>query len=113
MSFQLMVYFNLILLLIGVFGIFYSRDIISVFVSLQFIIFSGFINFLGFSRFLYQNSLWDKIFIISGVTVMYFLMFCIIYYLYLNQGVLSRKKLYEEFKIFRMTRDNWWGEDDK
>ncbi|MEA2016542.1 MAG: hypothetical protein U9O59_07590 [Actinomycetota bacterium] len=111
MNFQLMVFFNLILLLIGVFGIFYSRDIISVFVSLQFIIISGFINFIGFSRFLYQHSLWDKIFIISGVTIIYFLLFCIIYYLYLKNDAPETEELYEEFKIFRIKKEDWWGED--
>jgi len=112
MNFQLMVYFNFTLLLIGIFGILYSRDIISVLISLQLILTSGFVNFLGFSRFLYQHSIWDKVFIISGFTVVYLLMFCLIYYAYLNKGELDRKELYGEFKFFRITRDNWWGEDD-
>jgi len=99
-------------MLIGVFGIFYSRNIISVFVSFQFIIISGFINFLGFSRFLYQHSLWDKIFIISGATMIYFLMFCITYYLYLNNDTRGIKELYKEFKMFRVKKEDWWGEDD-
>jgi len=113
MNFQLVIYFNLLLLLIGIFGIFYSEDIISVFISLQFIITSASLNFLSFSRFLYQRSLWDKIFVISGVTIIYFLMFCLVYYLYLNQEVLGKRKLYKEFKIFKISISDWWGEDNE
>ncbi len=112
MIFQLIVYFNFLLLLIGVFGIFYSKDIISVFISFQFIIISASMNFLSFSQFLYQRSLWDKIFIIFGITIIYFLMFCLIYYIYSNREIPGKEMLYKEFKIFEIVRNDWWGEDN-
>lgn len=111
MNFQLIIYINLLFFLMGIFGLLYSRNIISVFVSLQFIIISAILNFLSFSRFLYQRLLWDKIFIIIGVTVIYFIMFCLIYYIYSKSGPLSREIFYRDFKIFRMTVSDWWGED--
>ncbi len=112
MNFQFIIYFNFLLFLMGVFGIFYSRDIISVFISYQFIIISAVINFLNFSQFLYQSSLWDKIFIIFGITSLYFLMFCIIYYIYLKLDILDKEALYRDFKLFKITRSDWWGEDN-
>src|SRR3972149_8804284 len=112
MNFQFIIYFNFFLFLMGVFGIFYSRDIISVFISYQFIIISAVINFLNFSQFLYQSSLWDKIFIIFGITSLYFLMFCIIYYIYLKLDILDKEALYRDFKLFKITRSDWWGEDN-
>jgi NADH:ubiquinone oxidoreductase subunit K len=112
MSFQLVIYANLLLLLIGVFGILYSKDIVSIFVSMQLIIISGVMNFLVFSQFLYQRSLWDKIFIILGVTIIYLVMFCLVYYLYLNKDELSRETLYNNFKFFKIKKSDWWGEDN-
>ncbi len=112
MSFQLIIYANLLLLLIGIFGILYSKDIVSIFVSMQLIIISGVMNFLVFSQFLYQRSLWDKIFIILGVTIIYFVMFCLVYYLYLNKDELSRETLYNNFKFFKIKKSDWWGEDN-
>jgi len=73
MNFQFIIYFNFLIFLMGVFGIFYGKDIISVFISFQFIIISAVINFLSFSQFLYQNSLWDEIFVIIGIISIYFL----------------------------------------
>ena len=95
----------------GVFGIFYSKDIISVFVSYQFMIISAVINFLCFSQFLYQCSLWGGMFIIFGVVSIYFLMFCIICYIYLKLDPLDKEMLYREFRLFKITGSDWWGED--
>ena len=112
MSLQLIIYFSFLFFLLGVFGIFYSKDIISVFVSYQFIIISAAFNFLGFSQFLYRDSIWDKIFIIFGVISIYLLMFCIVFYLYSNLNYLDKKILLMEFRLFRIEKSNWWGEDN-
>jgi len=112
MNFQFIIYFNFLLFLIGVFGIFYSKNIISLFVSYQFIIISAVINFLSFSQFLYQRSLLGAIFIIFGITSIYFLMFCIIYYIYLKLDPLDKEMFYREFRLFKITRSDWWGEDN-
>lgn len=111
MNFQYIIYFDFLLFLMGVFGICYSSDIVSVFISYQFIIISAIINFLSFSQFLYQGSLWDKIFIIFGITSIYFLMFCIIYHIYLKLDILDKEVLYKDFKLFRIVSSDWWGED--
>lgn len=112
MNFQFIIYFNFLLFLMGVFGIFYSKNIISAFVSYQFIIISATINFLSFSQFLYQRSLWGGIFIIFGIASIYFLMFCIICYIYLKLDLLDKEMLYREFRLFKITRSDWWGEDN-
>ncbi len=96
----------------GIFGIFYSRDIISVFISFQFILISAVINLLSFSQFLYQSSLWDEIFIIFGVASIYFLMFCIIGYFYLKLDLLDREALNRDFILFKVARHDWCGEDE-
>ncbi len=111
MSFSMIIYFNLLILLIGIFGMIYSRDIISAIVSLQLVVISGLMNFLVFSHFLYRYSLWDRMFIIPGVTVIYLVMFCLIYYLYLNKDKLDRQELYRDFRLFKITKSDWWGED--
>ncbi|OFW61666.1 MAG: hypothetical protein A2Z35_06225 [Actinobacteria bacterium RBG_19FT_COMBO_36_27] len=111
MNFQLIIYINFLFFLIGIFGIFYSRDIISVFVSLHFIIISAVVNFLSFSKFLYQQLLWDKVFIILGVIIIYFIMFCLIYYIFLNRSPLDKEVFYKDFRIFKITRSDWFGED--
>ncbi|HEY4662858.1 MAG TPA: hypothetical protein VIH07_04185 [Candidatus Humimicrobiaceae bacterium] len=112
MNFQFIIYFSLLVFLMGIFGIFYNRDIISVFISFQFIIISAVINFLSFSQFLYQSSLWDEIFIIFGIASIYFLMFCIICYFYLKLDLLDREALNRDFILFKVVRHDWCGEDE-
>lgn len=111
MNLQLIVYFNFLLFLAGIFGILYGRDIITLFASYQFIIASAIINFLSFSNFLYTHSLQADIFIISGVITIYFLMFCLVYYIYMQFNMPEKRILYENYKLFQITRSDWWGED--
>jgi NADH:ubiquinone oxidoreductase subunit K len=113
MNFQLIIYFNLLIFLLGIFGIFYSRNIITMFVSYQFIIISAIINFLSFSNLLYMHSLWAEVFIISGVISIYFLMFCIVYYIYSKLSLLDKKVLCENYRLFRIITSDWWGEDNR
>lgn len=112
MNLQFIIYFSFLLFLMGVFGIFYSRDIVTVFVSYQFIVISAVINFLSFSNFLYVHSLWAEIFIISGVISIYFLMFCLVYYIYSKLSFLEKRMFYENYRLFRIIRSDWWGEDN-
>lgn len=111
MNFQLIIYINLLFFLMGIFGILYSRNLISVFVSFQFIIIAATLNFLSFSRFLYQQLLWDKIFIIIGSIIIYLIMFCLVYYIYLNRDPLDKEIFYRDLRMFRITKSDWWGED--
>ncbi len=112
MNFELIIYFSLSLFLLGVFGVFYSRNIMSLLVTFQMIIIASIINFFSFSQFLYNQAIWDKVFIIFGTITLYLYMFAIIYFIYINQDILERKGYMEEFKIFKTTKSDWWGEDN-
>jgi hypothetical protein len=57
--------------------------------------------------------LWAEIFIISGVMTIYFLMFCIVYYVYSKLNLMEKKVFYENYRLFRMTASDWWGEDNR
>lgn len=113
MSFQLIMYFSLLLFLLGIFGVFYSRDIITLFVSYQFVIMSAVINLLSFSNLLYVYSLWGEAFVISGVITIYFLMFCIVYYIYSKLNFMEKKVFYQDYRLFRIITSDWWGEDNR
>jgi hypothetical protein len=39
-------------------------------------------------------------------------MFCIIYYIYLKLDPLDKEMLYREFRLLKITRSDWWGEDN-
>ncbi len=112
MNFELVIYFSFLLFLLGIFGVFYSRNILSLLITFQLIIISSIINFFSFSQLLYAQAVWDKIFIIFGTTALYLFMFAIIYFIYINQDAMDRKKYLEEFKLFKITRSDWWGEDN-
>ncbi len=112
MNFELIIYFSFSLFLLGIFGVFYSRNILSLLITFQLIIISSIINFFSFSQFLYAQATWDKIFMIFGTAALYLFMFAIIFYIYINQDILERKKYMEEFKLFKITKSDWWGEDN-
>jgi NADH:ubiquinone oxidoreductase subunit K len=112
MNFELVIYFSFSLFLLGIFGVFYSRNILSLLITFQLIIISSIINFFSFSQLLYVQAAGDKIFIIFGTAALYLFMFAIIYFIYINQDIMERKKYLEEFKLFKITRSDWWGEDN-
>ena len=39
-------------------------------------------------------------------------MFSIIYYFYLRLDILDKEALRRDFKLFKITRHDWWGEDN-
>ncbi len=112
MNFELIIYFNFSLFLLGVLGILYSRNILSLLITFQLIILSAIINFFSFSQFLYGQSIGDKAFIIFGAISLYLFMFAIIYFIHINQDILERKGFIEKFKLFKITKSDWWGEDN-
>ena len=111
MSLQLIIYINILFFLIGIFGILYSRELLSIIISFHFIMVSAILNFLSFSMFLYQQLLWDKIFIVTGSIVIYLIMFCLVYYIYLVRDPLDKEIFYKDLRMFRITVSDWWGED--
>jgi NADH:ubiquinone oxidoreductase subunit K len=111
MNFQLIIYTNLLFFIIGIFGILYSRELLSIIISFHFIIISAILNFLSFSTFLYQQLFWDKIFIIVGSIIIYLIMFCLVYYINLVRDPQGKEIFSRDLKMFRLTVSDWWGED--
>jgi hypothetical protein len=59
------------------------------------------------------HSLWGGAFVISGVITVYFLMFCIVYYIYSKLNFMEKKVFYENYMLFRIITSDWWGEDNR
>ena len=112
MSTQIIFYISTILFLVGIVGLFVSRDMISVFVAYQLIVIAAIINFLSF--FIYNGSggLWDKIFLIMGSITLYLLIFAVFFYIYSNIGILKRQEIIGGYRLFILKRSDWWGEDN-
>lgn len=111
MNFQLIIYINILFFLIGIFGILYSGELLSIIISFHFIMISAILNFLNFSMFLYQQVLWDKIFIIIGSIIIYLIMFCLVYYINLAGDPLDKQIFNKDLRMFRIAVSDWWGED--
>jgi NADH:ubiquinone oxidoreductase subunit K len=112
MSIQTIFYISTILFLLGIAGLFTSRDIVSVFVTYQLLIVAAIINFLSF--FIHRGfaDIWDKIFLILGSIAIYLLIFFVLFYIYLNTGIIERKKIIKDYRLFIPKRSDWWGEDN-
>ncbi len=112
MSIQIIFYISTILFLLGVVGLFVSKDLVSVFVAYQLLIVAAVINFLSF--FIYRGlaSIWDKIFLITGSITLYLLIFAVFFYIYLNTGIIDRKKIIKDHRLFILKKSDWWGEDN-
>ena len=112
MNIQIIFYISTILFLLGVVGLFVSKDLVSVFVAYQLIIVAVVINFLSF--FIYRGlaGIWDKIFLIMGSITLYLLIFAVFFYIYLNTGIIERKKIIKDHRLFIPKKSDWWGEDN-
>lgn len=111
MFLQFLVYFSFLLFLLGIFGTFYSHDMVSLIISFQIIIISSVVNFLSFSQFLYQISVWDKVFILLGISVIYIFGFFIVFYSYSNINYINKMDVLKNFRLFELNLSSWWGED--
>ncbi len=111
MSLQFTIYFSFLLFLLGLFGILYFKNYMSHLLSLQLIIISGGINFLGFSKFLYQETIWDKIFIFIGIISIYLLVFLILFYGYSRLNDIYKEIELEDYRLFRIDKSDWWGDE--
>ena len=112
MSIQIIFYISTILFLLGVVGLFVSKDLVSVFVAYQLTIVAAVINFLSF--FIYRGfaGIWDKIFLIMGSITLYLLIFAVFFYIYLNTGIIDKKKIIKDHRLFIPKKSDWWGEDN-
>jgi len=112
MSIQVIFYISTILFLLGIAGLFISKDIVSVFAAYQLIIVSAIINFLSF--FIYRGpvDIWNKIFLVMGSITLYLLIFAVFFYIYLNTGIIERDKIIEDHRLLIPKKSDWWGEDN-
>jgi len=115
-SLQFVFCFSFLLFLLGLFGVLYRVDIVSILISLQFIVISSMVNFLSFSYFLYQDATWAIVFIFLGIIPLYLLMFCMVFYSYSSFNNLSSNpdniSVVNNFRLFELSKSDWWGEDD-
>ncbi len=91
MSIQTIFYISTILFLLGIAGLFISKDIVSVFVTYQLIMVATIINFLSFFIYGGLAGIWDKIFLIMGSITLYLLIFAV-FFLHLLKYRDHRKK---------------------
>ncbi len=112
MSTQIIFYISTVLFLVGIVGLFVSRDMISVFVTYQLIVIAAIINFLSFFIHNGSGGLWDKIFLIIGSITLYLFIFAVFFYIYSNIGILKRQEIIGDHRLFILKRSDWWGEDN-
>lgn len=112
MSTQIIFYISTLLFLVGIAGLFVSRDMISVFVAYQLIIIAAIINFLSFFIHNGSGGLWDKIFLIMGSITLYLFIFAVFFYIYSNIGILKRQEIMGDHRLFILRSSDWWGEDN-
>ncbi len=115
MNLQLISYFSFSIFLLGLFGVSFYKNFLSIIISFQLIIFSTLINFFSFSLFLYNESVWDKIFTLLGIISVYLLMFSIVYYKFATGGKIREKAPLgsrDDYMLFKLDKSDWWGEDN-
>ncbi len=112
MSVQIIFYISTILFLLGVVGLFVSKDPVSVFAAYQLIIVAAIINYLSFFVYRGPADIWGKIFLIMGSITLYLLIFAVFFYIYLNTGIIERKKIIRDYRLFIPKKSDWWGEDN-
>lgn len=112
MNIQYLIYFSFFIFLIGIFGYIYKKDFVSKMISLQFILSSGIVNFLGFSHFVYQGSVFDKTFIILGLITVEFLLFSLLFYKYASRSSRESSRIVDDYSLFSLDISDWWGEDE-
>ncbi len=112
MSIQTIFYISTILFLLGIAGLFVSKNIVSVFVAYQLIITAAIINFLSFYVYRGPADIWGKVFLIMGSITLYFFIFAVFFYIYLNIGIIERNKIIKDYRLFVLKKSDWWGEDN-
>jgi len=111
LNLQFINYFSFLLFLLGLFGVSYYKSFLSIMISLQVMILAGAINFFSFSVFLYQEPIWDKIFVIFGFISIYLLLFSIVFYNYSKQNMIYRNIALDDYKLFKIEKADWWGDE--
>ncbi|MCL4377434.1 MAG: hypothetical protein M1409_03460 [Actinobacteria bacterium] len=114
MNLQIINYFSFFLFVLGLFGISYYKNFLSTVISMQIMFVAGIINFFSFAEFLYQEPVWDKIFVIFSAIVIYLLLFSIVFYKYSKQnqvyGNINNIE-FADYKLFKIEKTDWWGDD--
>lgn len=112
MSSELVFYIAMILFLVSVFGLFVSADIVSVFITYQLMTVAAIINFLNFSVYMETGQLEIKVFLIVGLLTIYLMVFAVFFYIYSNMETLERKAIIKDYRLFKLEKSDWWGEDN-
>ena len=95
----------------GLCGAILSRRFLNILISLQFIIISALINFLGFSLFVYDLSYWDKSFVFFGIVSVYLFLFMIVFYNYSKQTNIYWLDVMVDMALFKTDKSDWWGDE--
>lgn len=96
--------------ILGLFGTLYSKDIVSILISLQFVIMSAGINFSSFSQTVYQDPLRGMIFVFMAFITIYLFLFTLIFYIYINLTHFDSESLLKDLVLFKLNRRDWWGD---
>lgn len=110
MSNEILFYIATAIFLLGVSGLFFSRDLISSLVSSQVIVVAAFINFINFS-FIAPGQLWDKVFLFSGFMTIYLFIFGIILSIHMQVNTLEHSRILFDYRLLIFRKSDWWGED--
>ena len=110
MNIQIIIYISFLMFILGLFGVLYSKDIVSILISLQFIIMSGGINFISFSQTVYQDPLRGMIFVFMAFITIYLFLFAFIFYIYINLTHFDSESLLKDFVLFKLNKRDWWGD---
>lgn len=110
MNIQIIIYISFLMFILGLFGVLYSKDIVSILISLQFIIMSGGINFISFSQTVYQAPLRGMIFVFMAFITIYLFLFAFIFYIYINLTHFDSESLLKDFVLFKLNIRDWWGD---
>jgi NADH:ubiquinone oxidoreductase subunit K len=111
LNLQYIILSSFAIFLLGMFGVTFYRSFLSVMVSFQLITLASLINFFGFSLFLYEASRWDKTFIFFAFVSIYLMLFSIVFYNYSTQTGVYELDVKRDFRFFRFSKSDWWGED--
>jgi len=93
---------------LGLFGALYSKDIVSIFISLQFIIMSSGINFISFSQTVYQAPLRGMLFVFLAFITIYLFLFALLFYIYINIAHFDSESLLKDFMVYKIDKKDWW-----
>lgn len=111
MNIQIIITISFIMFILGLFGILYAKDIVSVLIASQFIIMSGGVNFISFSQTVYQAPLRGMLFVFLAFMTLYLFLFALVFYLYIHLTHFDSESLLKDFMLYKLNIRDWWGDE--